>query len=110
MPILAITLYPYILLTGKQRAMSDWNDPYNQFVVINHEEIHIAQYQECWVVGFFVLYLWDYLVGRVKYKYNHQKAYRQIRFEQEAYTFQMSSAYLSVRTRKRWHDYEVGRS
>lgn len=109
MPICAITLYPYILFADSQVGMSTYPGGVltPQAITINHESIHIAQYEELWVAGFLFLYLLDYLVGRLKYKYTHNKAYRMIRFEQEAYGHQYVMSYLATRTTKAWKAYTV---
>ena len=57
MDIGAITLFPFIFIRG------EGNDR-----LINHESIHIVQYRETLVVGFFIVYLFDFLYGFVKYK------------------------------------------
>ena len=50
--IRAITLFPFIFIkdNGDER-------------LINHELIHIAQQKETLVLGFYILYIWDYIVG-----------------------------------------------
>ena len=47
-----------------------------------HETIHFQQMLETGLVGFIVLYYWDYLMGYIKYK-NGKTAYYSIRAEQE---------------------------
>lgn len=67
-----------------------------QLRVLNHERIHTAQMKELWFVGFYLIYLieWIYwLIFRLK------KAYRHINFEKEAYSHQSDLYYLWNRER-----------
>jgi hypothetical protein len=93
--IAAITLFPFII---SRDEMSD--------DVLQHETIHILQQKELFVVFFYMLYVWDYLKGMVKYK-NKEKAYFQIRFEQEAYAFMYEKDYLKNRPKYNWRQYKV---
>ncbi len=52
--------------------------------VIKHEKIHIKQQLKWLIIPFFIVYGLDYIVGRIK-GLNHDEAYRDIRFEKEAY-------------------------
>lgn len=96
MPIEAITLWPYILFTNKSSDSS----------VLRHEKIHIAQYNECLVVGFLILYLWDYLVSRCR-GLDHYDAYMGIRFEQEAYQWDADKGHK--RKRYDWVKFKLPR-
>lgn len=91
----AITLWPFIFI--RDEGSED---------VIRHESIHIAQYNELFVVGFLAIYLWDFIHGLAKYK-NRQVAYEMIRFEQEAYAFAEKGGYLEKRTRYKWREFSV---
>tara|TARA_B100000686_G_C16200940_1_gene670552 strand:- start:44 stop:385 length:342 start_codon:yes stop_codon:yes gene_type:complete len=93
--ICAITLWPFIV--SKDEMSED---------VLRHESIHIAQQKELFVLLFYMLYGWDYLKGFIKYK-NKQKAYFQIRFEQEAYEFMYKQDYLENRPKYNWRNYKV---
>ena len=72
-----------------------------QEVIKRHETIHFQQMLETGVVGFVVLYLWDYLHGYVKYR-DGATAYRMIRAEQEAYDNDHDENYLATRPRFSW--------
>lgn len=61
-----------------------------------HEKIHIAQAKELWWIGFYILYILNYLLNLVRYR-NHKKAYRNICFEIEAYKHQNDLGYLERR-------------
>ena len=91
----AITLWPFVFIRD------EGNDR-----TINHETIHIKQYNELLVVGFLGLYLWDWLHGLLKYR-NSQTAYYRIRFEQEAYENDKDVNYLTNRKRFAWRQYKV---
>ena len=90
-----ITLFPFIFVgdEGDDR-------------LINHESIHIAQYRELFVIGFLLLYAWDFLYGFAKYR-NYDDAYRSIRFEREAYANEHDEHYLEMRQRFAWRRYKV---
>ena len=90
-----ITLFPFIIVREKTNKTT-----------IKHESIHIAQYIELFVIGFLVLYLWDWVRGLIKYK-DTNVAYRKIRLEQEAYEYQRSFTYLDKRERFAWKKYKV---
>lgn len=87
--IYAITLFPFVFCRGKLNAETR-----------NHEAIHYQQYLETFVIGFLIIYLYDYLVGLKKYG-NGEEAYLNLRAEQEAYENDKDFGYLLAR-RKRW--------
>lgn len=91
----AITLWPFVFIRD------EGNDR-----TINHETIHIKQYNELLIIGFLGLYLWDWLHGLVKYR-NRQTAYYRIRFEQEAYENDKDVNYLVNRKSFAWRQYKV---
>ena len=93
--VYAITLWPFVFIRD------EGNDR-----TINHETIHIKQYNELLVVGFLVLYSYDWIHGLIKYR-NRKKAYYRIRFEQEAYDHDQNILYIPVRKRFAWLDYSV---
>lgn len=66
-----------------------------------HETIHFQQYIDLLFVGFILLYLWDFLVGYLRYR-NGQLAYRHIRAEREAYENEDDPEYLLQRKRWSW--------
>jgi hypothetical protein len=95
--VVAITLYPFIFVR-KDRA--------NNFWLINHEKIHLAQQKELWIIGFYILYLHDWIRGLIIYK-NNLTAYKQIRFEQEAYEHQANLKYLEHRRPYAYRKYKI---
>lgn len=91
----AITLGPVVISRG---TMSE--------VTRRHETIHFQQYLETGFIGFLVLYLWYFLTACYTYGYS-KKAYKRIKFEQEAYEHQCDPYYLKNRKRFRWLKYRV---
>jgi hypothetical protein len=92
----AITLWPFIFI----RKDCDTAQ------LVNHEMIHIKQCNELLVIGQYLLYGWDFVVGLIKYR-NVYKAYRRVRFEQEAYRNDHNLNYLDSRPRFAWRKYRV---
>jgi hypothetical protein len=88
--ISAITLGPLVIARDKLDER-----------VKRHETIHYQQYLETLFVGFIVLYLFDYLVGFVRYR-DGEVAYYNIRAEREAYGHDKDPEYLQNRTRYAW--------
>jgi hypothetical protein len=85
LPVDAITIFPFIFLKkSKLPVIKSW---------LQHERIHLLQQAELLIVFFYVFYLLNYLYLIVVLK-DHQKAYRSIAFEKEAYINQSSPAYL----------------
>ncbi len=67
--------------------------------MLNHEAIHTAQMKESLYVFFYVLYVVEWLVNLFMYG---KKAYSNISFEREAYTFQYDLKYLGIRRKYYW--------
>lgn len=65
---------------------------------INHELIHTAQMKELFYIFFYIWYLIEWLILFIKYK-NSFIAYRNIRFEKEAYKHEKDLDYLNKRTK-----------
>ncbi len=84
-----ITLYPFIFIYGglKEERLR---------ILINHERIHLRQQLEMLVIPFYIVYLINYLLLLCMYR-NHNKAYRNIIFEREAFVNEYDLNYLKVR-------------
>lgn len=95
--IWAMVIWPWILC---RERLADY--PVGQ----RHELVHWQQYRELWVVGFLVLYLWDYLRGLRKHR-NGRLAYISIRFEQEARHCSMTQDRFDNRTPFGWRKYSI---
>jgi len=95
MEVGGITLFPFIFIRGEGDER-----------LIRHETIHIKQYAETLILGFLLIYVWDFLYGFAKYK-NYDDAYRSIRFEREAYGNELDIRYLESRRFCAWAKYKV---
>jgi len=88
-----MALFPFILV--KKAAFK------HDAVLIRHETIHLKQAAELLVLPFYMLYLFNYLLNRLKYK-THHEAYMNIMFEQEAYRNEHNASYLQTRRFWAW--------
>jgi len=93
----AITLYPFIFVR-RDRAEDK--------KLLNHEKIHIEQQKELFVIGFYIIYLMDWVRGIINYK-NNSTAYYKIRFEQEAYQNDDDLNYLENRRPYAYRKYNI---
>ncbi len=84
----AIALYPFVLLRYPQ---DKWDAR-----LVNHERIHIRQQRELLVLPFYVWYLVEYILHRVRGA-GHMQAYLAICFEQEAFCHEQDLGYLQHR-------------
>jgi hypothetical protein len=91
--ISGITLFPVIILKDKHLKLDRR--------IMNHEKIHIRQQLELLILPFYLLYLFEFAVGLIKYK-NRRTAYMNISFEQEAYKYDSDFSYLSKRKVWAW--------
>jgi len=91
----AITLWPFIIC----------RDEGNKTLIL-HESIHIKQQTELLVLPFYIIYLFDFIVGLYKLR-DPKLAYRNIRFEQEAYGNQHVKDYLTWRKRFSWTKHKL---
>lgn len=62
--------------------------------VVNHESIHTAQMKELWYIPFYIWYVIEWFILLFKYGDN---AYRNIRFEKEAFENEKNLDYLKTR-------------
>jgi len=103
--IWAVTIWPFVFCRGQMSENT-----------VNHESIHIEQYNDLFIIGFLAVYLWDYIHGLIKYRNDlsgtsphgrpyasfGDKAYYRTRAEQEAYDNDNDLDYLFSRKRKEW--------
>lgn len=61
--------------------------------IINHEKIHLRQQLELLIFPFYILYFFNYFINLFRYQ-NHDRAYRNIIFEKEAYDHETDPDYL----------------
>jgi len=83
-----LTIYPFIFLRDKQLILDK--------ILINHEKIHLKQQVELLWFFFFIWYSVEYLIRFLQFR-NHQKAYKNISFEKEAYNNEYNLDYLNTR-------------
>lgn len=69
-----------------------------------HEGIHWAQEKELLIIGFYLLYVLEFIFNLFRYG-KWKAAYRNISFEREAKTNEMLSSYLEYRPRFAWRSY-----
>lgn len=87
---LAINLFGVVFAKGELSAVSQ-----------NHEYIHTLQQRELLWIGFYLLYVVEWLL-RLAYYRNWMKAYYCISFEQEAYLHQRDLRYAEKRRFCAW--------
>lgn len=63
---------------------------------INHESIHTSQMLELFIVGFYIWYIFEWIIKLIIYK-DRYAAYRNIGFEREAYDNDIDMHYLKKR-------------
>jgi len=66
-----------------------------------HETIHFQQFLETLFIGFFILYVYDYIKNYIRFR-DGRLAYHNIRAEKEAYLHDETKDYLLTRPRWRW--------
>lgn len=91
----AINLFG-VLFVRKNQSISE--------TTLIHESIHTAQIKELLYVGFYLWYILEWFIKLIKYR-DADKAYRNIRFEREAYANQYYPDYLKYRKKFSFMDY-----
>ena len=86
----AICLGPFVFCRGKASER-----------LRRHETIHWEQQKELLIVGFLVVYLYDFLKNTREFGWSRD-AYRFTRAEIEAHTHDEDVEYLDTRVRYRW--------
>lgn len=92
-PFAGITLFCFIVFRRDVRVTP---------TDMRHEMTHVRQQAEWLVVGFFILYLAEFLFYYVRYR-DFMRAYGHISFEREAYAHEHELDYL--KRRKLWANY-----
>lgn len=83
-----MALYPFVLLRERKGRENS--------ILLNHERIHLRQQLELLIIPFYLLYLVNYLYQLIC-TLDHESAYRNIIFEQEAYDHEKELGYLKSR-------------
>jgi len=84
-----MALWPFVFIKYKHLKKNA--------VFLNHEQIHLRQQIELFIVFFYLWYGLEYFFRLIQYK-NKQLAYRNISFEREAYTNEKDPQYLHRRS------------
>ncbi len=92
LPVSGMCIFPFLLF-----KKVDW--PVGE-ILINHERIHLKQQLELLILPFYIWYIVEYFVWRIK-GLKHVQAYLEISFEKEAYSNQGNLEYL--KKRKSWN-------
>lgn len=71
-------------------------------VLLNHELIHHEQVKELTPFLFLPVYLGNYVINLFRYKFDTDKAYRNILLEKEAYQNENNHTYRRNRKRYAW--------
>ena len=88
---LAINLFGVVFV---RKEYWDKKDAWHKQKCLLHESIHTAQMRELLFVGFYILYLLEWLV---RLALDYKTAYRRISFEVEAYRNEGDEEYLENR-------------
>ena len=96
LPYDGMALFPFILIKRKVYRTN--------YILINHEKIHLRQQAELLLVFFYLFYILNYIFNLFIYR-NHQKAYLNIVFEKEAYAEEAKRDYLERRPLFEWLKY-----
>lgn len=88
MKVQGMAVFPFIFIKHKSAR----NDKF----LMNHELIHIRQQLELLIIPFYFFYFINYLYNLIS-TFNHNTAYRNIIFEQEAYEHDKDLDYLKTR-------------
>ena len=94
----AINLLGVVFARREYRPLSE--------AILRHEAIHTAQMRETGYVGFYLIYIAEWLWGLLR-RWDSLAAYRAIRFEREAYRHMADPAYLARRRPYAWTRPEV---
>lgn len=98
----AITLFGHVFDVRPKESLRKYLDTYAGKVMVNHERIHIMQAEtfKTKYFGFYIYYIWYWLVGLFKYT-NSKSSYSALPFEREAYRNQHDFSY----NKSNWKDF-----
>ena len=100
-----ITLFPFIFIIDFDDDAIDQEDIiYEKEEIINHETIHFQQMLETGVIGFYAIFILEFVIKTLIHR-NFQKGYVNISFEKEAYKNMKKLDYLEHRKRYNWINY-----
>ena len=84
----AISIWPFILYKDKSKI--------DDKIINNHEQIHLKQQVELFLIFFYIIYILEYLFNLIRYR-NSNQAYLAISFEREAYNNDRNLKYPNTR-------------
>lgn len=94
----AMTIYPFVFVR-KDRVQNFTAN------AERHETTHALQQVECLFLLFFLIYVLEWIIKLPFCKFNRDRAYMSISFEQEAYEHQQEVYYNEVRRHYAWARY-----
>ena len=94
------TQFMYWLFVNDVKRWEDYKNKNNMHW--RHENIHFRQGKELLFVGFWFLYVLNYLINLFRFNFDKRKAYKKIAFEQEAHYNDGKTRYLSSRKKFNW--------
>ena len=102
-----ITMFPFIFIIDFDDDAIDQEDIiYKKKEIINHETIHFQQMLETGVIGFYAIFILEFVIKSIINR-NFQKGYVNISFEKEAYKNMKKLDYLEHRKRYNWINYSL---
>ena len=99
----AITLFGHVYDIQKKDDLRKFLKSYSGKVMVNHERIHTLQAKtfKTRYLGFYVYYLWYWIIGLFKYGIKNYASYYNIPFEREAFKNEKDFSYSA----SKWKDY-----
>jgi hypothetical protein len=91
-----MALWPFIFIKNREDK--------NNALLVHHERIHLRQQAEMLVLPFYLVYAIHYTINLLRYR-NHDRAYREIIFEREAYAMEADREYLTKRSMWNWRKF-----
>jgi hypothetical protein len=88
LPYSGMAVFPFVLI---KHTDFKWSK-----TLVYHERIHLMQQLELLILPFYFFYVFNYCVNLVRFR-NHDRAYREIIFEKEAYQNEKEINYLRKR-------------
>lgn len=92
-----VCIFPFIILREEYKDSTK----YDIRKLVNHETIHFHQCLETLLIGFYVIYLIEFLVKSLIHR-SFRKGYKAISFEIEAYNNEKDYKYIDKRKRFSW--------
>tara|TARA_B100001029_G_C15034629_1_gene439286 strand:+ start:1194 stop:1628 length:435 start_codon:yes stop_codon:yes gene_type:complete len=104
MEMYGITLFPFIFVINFDNRQNELI--YKKYEILNHEKIHFQQMLETGIIGFYLIFLLEFMYKSIKYK-NIVQGYLNISFEIESYKNMKNLQYLDYRKRYNWLKYII---